>query len=151
MKKTLMERTRSTLSGSNLENNFWAKVVATTCYLINMSPTLDLVYNTPMDVYMGNNPSLHHLHNFYCEAYAHVPKEKQSKFDNKAVKYIFISYVVGVQWYKIWDLMVRKFLYSKNLTLREINPSPIVVQPKEDEKKSVVQLPPKTKKFELEN
>jgi len=44
-----------------------------------------------------------------------------------------------------------KFLYSRNVVFKEVKPSPTVVHPKEDEKKSVVQLPPKTKKAKLEN
>jgi hypothetical protein len=56
-----------------------------------------------MEVWMGKNPSLQHLHVFGCEAYAHVPKEKWSKLDNKAVKCIFIGYGVGVKGYKLWD------------------------------------------------
>jgi hypothetical protein len=42
-------------------------------------------------------------------------------------------------------------LYRRNVIFREVKPSPIVVQLEEDEKKSVVQLPPKTEKVELEN
>jgi hypothetical protein len=71
--------------------------------------------------------------------------------DNKDVKCIFISYGIGVKGYKLWDQVARNFFYRKNGIFREVNPSPIMVQPKEDEKKSVVQLPPKTKKVEPEN
>jgi hypothetical protein len=42
-------------------------------------------------------------------------------------------------------------LYRRNVIFREVKPSPIVVQLEEDEKKLVVQLPPKTKKVEPEN
>jgi transposase InsO family protein len=77
MNRTLMERARSMLSGVNLEKKFWVEVVATACYLINRSPTSSLVDKTPMEVWMGKNPSLQHLHVFGCEAYAHVPKENK--------------------------------------------------------------------------
>lgn len=43
MNKTLMEKARSMLSGIGLEQKIWAEIVATTCYLINKSPTSALV------------------------------------------------------------------------------------------------------------
>jgi hypothetical protein len=42
--------------------------------------------------------------------------------------------------------MDRKVLYSRNVIFKEVNPSPKVVQPKDNEKKPVVQLPPKIDK-----
>jgi transposase InsO family protein len=39
MNRMLMERSKSILSGSNLQKNSWAKEFSTTCYLINRSPT----------------------------------------------------------------------------------------------------------------
>ena len=76
MNKTLMERVRSMLSGAGLEKKFWEKLVSTACYLINRSSTLILVDKNPMEVWKSKNPSLHNIHVFVCEAYAHVPKYK---------------------------------------------------------------------------
>jgi hypothetical protein len=47
--------------------------------------------------------------------------------------------------------MLGKVLYGKKFIFREVDPSPIVVQPKEDEKNLVVQLPPKMEKVESQN
>ena len=71
-----MEKARSPLSGAGLEQSFWAEVVATACYLINRSPTSNLINKTPMEAWLGHKPSLRHLRVFGCKAYAHVPKEK---------------------------------------------------------------------------
>ena len=38
MKKTLMEKARSMLSGTGLGQEFWAEAVETACYLVNRSP-----------------------------------------------------------------------------------------------------------------
>ena len=56
MNRTSMERARSMLSGAGLEQKFWAEVVATTCYLINRSPTLALAKNTPMETWSSKKP-----------------------------------------------------------------------------------------------
>jgi len=85
-----MEKARSMLSGAELEQKFWAESLATTCYLINKSPTSALVDKKPMEAWSGHKPSLRHLRVFGSEAYAHEPKEKKTKFDNKVVKCIFI-------------------------------------------------------------
>ena len=60
-----MENARSMLSGVGLEQKFWAKVVATACYLVNRSPTLALVGKTPMKVWSGKKPSIRHFSCFW--------------------------------------------------------------------------------------
>jgi hypothetical protein len=66
------------------------KVVEITRYLVNMSPSSVLVDTTPNEVWYGMKPSMAHLKVFGCDAFVHVPKEKRSKLDEKAVKCIFI-------------------------------------------------------------
>ena len=83
MNKTLMEKARSMLSGARLEKKLWDEAIATACYLINRYPTSSLVDKTPMEAWSGHKPSLIHLRVFGCEAYAYVPKEKQTKLDKK--------------------------------------------------------------------
>ena len=142
MNRTLMEKARSMLSGVGLEQRFWAEAVATAFYLVKKSPTSAVVGKTPMEVWSGKKPSIRHLHVFGCEAYAHVPKEKRSKLENKAVKCIFIGYSAGVKGYKLWDPVTSKVLYSRNVIFRELTSSPIVLQPDEKEKKEdIVQFP----------
>lgn len=65
---------------------------------------------------------------FSCEAYAHVPKEKQTKLDNKDVKCIFIRYSYGVKGYKRWDLIEQEVFYFKSVIFRETNPPTITMQ-----------------------
>ena len=50
MNKTLMERERSMLNGAQLGYEFRAKVVETTCYLVNRSPSSLLEVKTPQEV-----------------------------------------------------------------------------------------------------
>jgi hypothetical protein len=146
MNRTLMERDRSMLSGADLEKKLSIEVVST-----NKSPTSSLMDTIPIEVWMGKKPSLENLHDFGCEEYAHVHKEEKFKLDNKAVKCIFISYGVGLKWYKIFDPIVGNFLYNFFFVLREVKPSPIVVHPEEYERKLVVQLSTKTHKVEEKN
>lgn len=91
--------------------------------MINRSPTLMLVEKTPLEAWFGKKPSLRHLKVFGCEAYAHVPIEKRSKLENKAVKYIFTSYGINVKGYKLWEPATKKVLYNKSVIFREMKPS----------------------------
>eukprot|EP00253_Pinus_taeda_P025635 PITA_25635 len=96
MNKTLMERERSMLSGVRLGQEFWAEAVETACYLVNRSPSSALEDKTPQEVWTSKKPSLSHLRVFECDAYVHVPKEKQTKLDSKSEKCIFIGEVKDV-------------------------------------------------------
>lgn len=79
----------------------------TTCYLVNISPSLALEDKTPQEVWAGKKPSLSHLSVFGYDAYVHVPKEKRTKLDSKFEKCIFIGYKDGLKGY-LWNLVIRK-------------------------------------------
>jgi transposase InsO family protein len=44
---TPLERARSMLSNANLQQEIWAEVVTTTCYLVNRSPSTAIECNIP--------------------------------------------------------------------------------------------------------
>jgi hypothetical protein len=58
-----------------------------------------------------------------------VSKEKRLKLDNKVVKCIFIDYGVGVKGYRLWDLVAKKGLYSRNVIFKDVMFSSTIVQP----------------------
>jgi hypothetical protein len=97
MNKTLMDKERSMLSGAGMAHKFWSEVVDTAKYLLSMSPSSVLVDTTPHEVCSGKNPSISHLKVFVYDAFVHVPKEKRSKLEKKAVKCIFIGYKEGMK------------------------------------------------------
>jgi hypothetical protein len=57
----MMEKSRCMLSGVGLRQELWAKVVGTTCHLVNRSPSSALDDKTPQEVWIGKKPSLTHL------------------------------------------------------------------------------------------
>jgi hypothetical protein len=120
MNRTLMDKARSMLSGVGLAQEFWVEAVDTARYLVNMSPSSVLVDMTPNEVWSGKNPSVAHLKVFGCDAFVHVPKEKRSKLDKKAVKCIFIGYKEGMKGYKLWDPASRRTMYSRDVVFREV-------------------------------
>jgi transposase InsO family protein len=83
MNRSLMEKSRSMLSGAGLGHELWEETVGTACYLVNRSPSSTLVEKTSHEVWNGKKPSLEHIRVFGCDAYAHVPMENMSNLDNK--------------------------------------------------------------------
>jgi hypothetical protein len=120
MNRTMMEKSRSMLSGIGLGQQFGEEVVGTTYFLVNRSPSSALDDKTPHEVWSGKKPSIQHLRVFGCDAYVHVPKENRSKLDNKAEKCIFIGYKDGVKGYKIWNPETKKIVYSRDVFFREV-------------------------------
>lgn len=85
------------------------------CYLVNRSLSLMLEDKTLQEVWIGKKPSLSHLRVYGCDAYVHVPKEKQTKLNSKSEKCIFIGYKDGLKGYKLWNLAMRKVVYIRDL------------------------------------
>jgi hypothetical protein len=140
-----MDEERSMLSGVGLAQEFWEEAVETARYLVNMSPSLALVDTTPNEVWSGNKPSVEHLKVFGYDAFLHVPKEKRSKMDKKAIKCFFIVYKEGMKGYKLWDHASRRKMYSRDVFFRAVGGK--------FDLKEVVQTEnnPNTVSFELRN
>lgn len=95
MNRIIMEKVRSMLSNSRLENNFWEETVRIACYLINWSPTTTLDGGIPEEVWMGKKVNYTDLKNFGCESFVHIPKEDRTKLGDKSMKCIFLEYADG--------------------------------------------------------
>jgi len=115
-----MERARSMLSGARLGQEFWEEAVDTARYLVDRSPSSTLEDKTSQEMWTGKKPSLLHLRVFGCDAYVHVPKEKQTKLDSKSEKCIFIRYKDVLKGYKIWNLVIRKVVYNRDVVFRDV-------------------------------
>ena len=101
MNRTLMEKARSMLSGTELGKELWTETVETACYLVNGSPSLALEDKTPHEVWNGKKPSVSHMRVFGYDAYVHIPKEKRTNMNSKSKRCIFIRYRDGLRGYKL--------------------------------------------------
>ena len=110
--RTLMEKERSMLSGAGLSCELWEEAIDTTCYLVDRFPSSTLIDKTIYEAWIGKHPSLAHLSVFRCDSFMHVLKEKTSKLDSKSKKCIFIRYKDGLKGYKLWNMVMRKIVYS---------------------------------------
>ena len=46
--------------------------------------------------------------------------EKRRELGNKVEKCVFIGYKYGLKFYKIWNLVIRKTIYSCDVIFREV-------------------------------
>jgi hypothetical protein len=93
----LMDKERSMLTRVGIAQEFWVEAVDTAIYLVNMSPSSVLVDTNPHEVWSSKNPSVADLKLFGCDVFFHVPKEKRSKMDKKAVNFFFFGYKEGMK------------------------------------------------------
>jgi hypothetical protein len=86
-----MDKARNMLTSAGLTQEFWMKTIDSTKYILNMSPSSELVDTTSHEVWSGKKPLVSHLKLFGCDAFLHVPKKNRSNMDKDAVKCIFIG------------------------------------------------------------
>ena len=118
--RTIMERARTILLESHLEDRFWAEAVNTSVYLHNRSPTRALKGTTPYEAWHGSKPSLEHLRRFGCDAYVHVPIERRKKLDPKSRLCIHLGYVHNTtKLWRVWDPATERVIHVADVVFDE--------------------------------
>jgi len=92
LNRTLVETAHSMLLDAKLSKEFWAEAVQTAVYLKNRSPSRSLRGMTPHEAWFGEKPKVKHLRVFGCDAFAHIPKDEEGRFDPKTRKCILVGY-----------------------------------------------------------
>ena len=117
---TVMERARTILLESQLEDCFWAEAINTSVYLHNRSPTRALNGTTPYEAWHGSKPPLEHLRRFGCDAYVYVPAERRKKLDPKSRRCIHLGYVHNTtKLWRIWDLASSRVTHVADVVFDE--------------------------------
>ena len=94
----ILERVRCMLINARLPIKFWVKVVYTACHLINICPSSDINFRTPLEVWISKPGSYQHLRVFKSTTYALV---NDGKLQLRANKCLFLGYPIGVKGYKL--------------------------------------------------
>lgn len=119
MNRTIVEKARCMLFGSNLDKSFWAEAVATSVYLTNRSPSRGLDGKTPEQIWTSKIPNLSHLKIFGCKAMVHVPKANRRKWDAKSEEYIFVGYCDETKGYRLLHPISKKLVKSRDVVFLE--------------------------------
>ena len=103
---------------SKLPKTFWAEILLTTCYLVNLSPSTGINFKTPFEMWLGKLADYGILKAFGCPVYVNV---SQGKLAARALKGVFIGYPEGVKGFKVWctDLNLPKCIVSMDVVFNE--------------------------------
>ena len=106
MNRTLLEKVRCMLSNAGLGKEFWAEAITYVCHLINRLPSAAIGGNRRFEKWYGKPVDDYgSLYAFGSIAYYHV---KDSKFDPRAKKALFMGITSGVKGYRLWCPETRK-------------------------------------------
>jgi hypothetical protein len=74
---------------------------------------------TPEESWLGFKPSVEHKRIFGCISYAHEPKEKRRKLDDKIIKCVFIGYSTKIRSYRLFDPQAKNIIISRYVVFDE--------------------------------
>ena len=100
LNRTLMDRARAMIKDAALQAELWAEAVTTASYIRNLSPVAGKL-KTPWELFFGYKPDASPLRVFGATAYAHVPKEKRHKLEDRSKRGIMIGYGDNKKGYRI--------------------------------------------------
>lgn len=117
--RTIVEIARSMLQVKGLSNQFWTETVATSVYLLNLSPTRAAMNQTPFEAWKGKKSFVSHLRIFRCISYALVNSQVRKKLDEKSEKCIFVGYHTQSKAYRLFNPLSGKIIISRNVIFDE--------------------------------
>jgi hypothetical protein len=114
-----MNMASSLLREGKMSKDYWAKAVACSIYILSRSPTSSVQGKVPEEKWSGSKVNVSHFKIFGCVAFAHIPEELRKKLDDRSEKYIFIGYSEHSKAYRLYNLVTKKFLVSRDFKFME--------------------------------
>ena len=115
------------IQSKGLSLQYWAKAINCANYIVNRTPTKVLQGITLEEAWSKIKPDVSHFRVFGCEAWAHIPDEKQKALQPKSEKCIFAGYSEDVKGYRLLrphshDIIIRRDVeFDENLLACEPN------------------------------
>lgn len=122
MNRTLVERSRTMLTYSGLPLLYWKFAMSTATHISNRVPCSANDHRTPYQLWTGQLPDISYTSIFGCRAYAHIPKQKQHKFDPRASLCVFLGYATNQKGYILQEHQSGKFSQQRCI-IRRRSPS----------------------------
>ena len=91
----------------------------TVVHVINRSPSVPLDVDVPQRVCTGKDVSYRHLRVFGCLSYVHVAKDQRGILYPKSRPFIFLGYDEDEFDYRLWDLIDKKVIKSRDIVFME--------------------------------
>lgn len=104
---------------SNLPKMFWGKSILIAAYIVKKLLSVTLDWKSPYEALYDTEPNYTFLRTFGCLRYATNVLPFKDKFDPRAKKCIFIGYCSGQKTYKLFDLVNKKVIMSRDVVFHE--------------------------------
>ena len=114
--RTIMEATRTMLHAHNLDLKLWAEGVNTSVYVLNRTGTSSVQNKSPCELWYKQQLKFTHLREFGTTVYAHIPKQKRQKLDQKAEKCLFVGYSENTKGYRVYNTQNKRVSIVRDLT-----------------------------------
>lgn len=116
--RTLTEKVRTMLIGSNAPKSLWSEAALAAVYIINRCPTSAISRNTtPAEIWYGSKPSLEKIRVFGCLAFAWVPNQQRKKLDAKSRSLFMVGYAPNG--YRLWDKDSKQIIIARDVKFNE--------------------------------
>jgi transposase InsO family protein len=117
--QTVIGTARCLLKSKSLPGWLWGEAVATTVYLLNISPTKALQGMTPFEGWYGKKPAVHHLCTFGCVVHVKITAPNLKKLDDRSKPMVFISYELGSKTYRAYDPVAKRVHVTRDVVFDE--------------------------------
>ena len=100
--RTLMNKTRTMRLACNAPTFLWDEFSLTAAYLTNLTASSSIGGKTPFELWYGHKPSLSHLREIGCRAYALITTNNP-KILQRSVPCVLIGYAPLAKAYRLWN------------------------------------------------
>jgi hypothetical protein len=100
--RTLLGKARAMRFACNAPTNLWDEFVVTAAYLTNLTASSTIDGRTPHEVWFGHVPSLSHLREIGCRAFALITTNNPKIFQ-RSVPCVLIGYAPHSKAYRLWN------------------------------------------------
>jgi transposase InsO family protein len=116
--RTLLSKARAMRLSCNAPAFFWDEFCATSAYLSNLTASSTLNGKTPYELWTGRVPSLSHLQEIGCQAFALI-QTNNPKIYHRSRPCILIGYAPHTKAYQLWDTTNGSIFNSFHVTFLE--------------------------------
>jgi transposase InsO family protein len=128
--KTLLQRIRAMLIDSKLSNGFWAEAAYAAVHALNRTVAQGEKC-TPVELLLGQKPTIEHLRVFGCTAFYVQPSQQQgSKLNSVGIKAVMVGYDLAFKSYRLWDPAAHRVIITPNVVFDEQRMATTAVLPR---------------------
>lgn len=116
--RTVLGKARAMRLSCNATADLWDEFCATSAYLTNYTASSSLDGKTPHELWFGHKPSLSHLREIGCRAFALIQANNPTIFQ-RSTPCILIGYAPRSKAYRLWDTTTGRISNSFHVTFVE--------------------------------